>query len=1169
MTAAQLFSKRIFPVSVSFFLETFMAAILLSVACRTAGAVYIFEGNILPYLSLSLVLPFALTLLPSGYFADHLPKRSLIILSRLLELFILLCGIVLAKFDLTGKWMVPFLVTMFSIKSACYLPALHGLLPETFHEKELSRANGWICFSFFAAIACCVPVSSYCPWLADNDLRDLFWLFAVLSFIGLISSIRIGHSVSAIQKKRELGYSWQNTASVGFREVFRRPPLFLTSLGDSLFLALGGGMLYLISAVLLSGNMEMDGLRVTLFATALGGAIGCRLAGKLSGSKIELGLIPFGVFGAAVALPFSIYFRGTPTLLTLTIPRLYTVTLELYIPAILFLLTAGVCVGLFIVPLRSYFQHRLKAYATGAAFAINHMIGFMMLVGVMIFLIRAVPIPYSKGGSIFSPYWIIAFLGLIMFFATFVTMWLLPGFALRFLTISLGNLLYRIKLYGGEHIPERGGAILLSNHVSFIDSVLISACTSRRVRFLMEEDYFRYPLLSLVARLTGFIRVPKGGKDKLTGMFAEIKTALIKGDIICVFPEGRMTRNGVLGQFHEGYKRMLPEGVDVPVIPVCIGSMWGSVFSYSNGNIEWRIPHELPFRVTVSFGKPLKKDCTAFHVRQAVAELAAESNMARCPKERTLHYKLLREASRSPFKVRLRDYDGTSYTMLQTVCSAILISREIRRYVGSDVKYTGILLPNSALEGISILSVLYADKAPAILNPTTAASVFEASIRKAGITHILTTHAYVERCPVILPDVTFLYLDDILEQMPRWKKFLLSAAIMILPDHELISFISPLSGDHVFGVAVLLFSSGSTGDPKGVMLTHHNMYTNAMATAELLNVIPDQDHILGNLPLFHSFGLNTGFWLPMLKQCNVTYVDNPLDASKVGVVLKNFPVTMLFATPSFLQIYLKKCPQECFRSIRLTITGAEKLRAGLLDKFKDVMAGQREIVEAYGCTELSPMVTLNLASDIQDLGTMIGKADSIGVSLNNISAKVVDPLTFEPVDSNTEGILVVKGPNVMDGYLSDPELTKKVLHDGYYNTGDVVKMDNKGYVTICGRLSRFSKIAGEMVPHEMVEHIINELACPEGRGVAVCSMPDAAKGEALMILYTSDMRMTPEEVVAELRERSISNLWIPKAINFHPVDTLPLLGSGKLNLLALREIADRIVKELEEKKKQA
>jgi acyl-[acyl-carrier-protein]-phospholipid O-acyltransferase/long-chain-fatty-acid--[acyl-carrier-protein] ligase len=149
----------------------------------------------------------------------------------------------------------------------------------------------------------------------------------------------------------------------------------------------------------------------------------------------------------------------------------------------------------------------------------------------------------------------------------------------------------------------------------------------------------------------------------------------------------------------------------------------------------------------------------------------------------------------------------------------------------------------------------------------------------------------------------------------------------------------------------------------------------------------------------------------------------------------------------------------------------------------------------------------------------------------------------------------------MKGYLKDPELTAKVLHDGYYDTGDVVKMDEKGYVTICGRLSRFSKIAGEMVPHEMVEHIINELACPEGRGVAVCGVPDPTKGEALLVLYTSEMRLTPENVVAELRERSISNLWIPKAANFHRIDSLPLLGSGKLDLVALRKLADQIVKE--------
>ena len=1158
MTESTPFSERCLPVSASLFLEVFLDAMLLILACRQAGADLICEGNIFNFCT-CLALPFFIVLFSAGYFADHLPKRTVIILSRTFQFLILLIAIALMPLT-GGKWMVPVLLTLFSMNAACYLPAFHGLLPETFRENELSNANGWCGFAFFAAIACCIPVITFFPRVGDSDIRDTLWIFTIISLIGIIISYRIRHSISAFQRQKELSYSPAQAVNVGICEVFRRSSLCLTALGDNLFLALGGGMLYLIASIIMAECSQRSGVLIALFAPALGCAIGCLLAGKLSGRKIELGLIPFGAFGIAVALPFAAFFRGEPTILTLTIPRLYNGTVELYIPAILLLLTAGICGGLFLVPVRSYFQQRLMPHVTGAAIAINHAFGFIIMLLVMGFVIRSVPIPYDKATDSFSPFGIIALLGFITFLATFVTMWILPGFALRFLTITLGNLVYRISIRGEENIPERGGALLLSNHVSFIDSILISAGSSRRIRFLMQENYFHYPWLSFIARLTGFIRVPNAGKDKMNRMFEEVRSALRNGDIVCAFPEGKMTRNGVPGQFHAGFKRMIPPDMDVPVIPVCIGSMWGSIFSYAKGKIKFHFPREIPFCVSVSFGKPLKKNCSAFHVRQAVTELAAESNMPRLHKERTLHYSVLRQTSQHPFKVRLRDYDGTSYNMLQTATSAILISREIRKHVASDIEHTGILLPNSALQGIAILSVLYADKVPAILNPTTAASVFEASVKKANITHILTTHAYAARCPM-QSGVTLLYLDDILAQIPRWKKFFLSAALLLLPVKELIALISPLSGDHVFGTAALLFSSGSTGNPKGVMLTHHNMYTNVLATAELLDITSGQDHILGNLPLFHSFGLNTGFWLPMLRRCSVTYVDNPLDASKVEMALKNNHITMLFATPSFLQIYLRKCQAEHFRSLRITVTGAEKLRTGLLEKFKETVEGKKQIVEAYGCTELSPMVTLNLAEQITNLGTTVGKADSIGVSLNNISAKVVDPLTYEPVEADTEGILVVKGPSVMKGYLNDPELTGKVLHDGYYDTGDVVKMDEKGYVTICGRLSRFSKIAGEMVPHEMVEHIINELACPEGRGVAVCGVPDPTKGEALLVLYTSEMRMTPENVVAELRERSISNLWIPKAANFHRVDSLPLLGSGKLDLVTLRKLADQIVNE--------
>jgi len=280
-------------------------------------------------------------------------------------------------------------------------------------------------------------------------------------------------------------------------------------------------------------------------------------------------------------------------------------------------------------------------------------------------------------------------------------------------------------------------------------------------------------------------------------------------------------------------------------------------------------------------------------------------------------------------------------------------------------------------------------------------------------------------------------------------------------------------------------------------------------------------------------------------------------------------VPILVATPSFLQTYLRKFKPEVFDVLRLVVSGAEKLRLDIAEKFNKAVDGKLEIVEGYGCTELSPVVTFNMALNGQDTGRRCGKRGSIGQGLETVCTRIMDPLTLKPVPPESEGLLFIKGSMVMQGYLDDPAQSGKVLIDGYYNTGDIAKMDEHGFVTICGRLSRFSKIAGEMVPHEMVECIINELCGLENRVVAVSCIPDAQKGEALLVLYTPEMPLTPDQVVAELRERSISNLWIPKATNFEPVESLPILGSGKLDLQVLRKLAEGVAEKRKAASEQA
>ena len=365
---------------------------------------------------------------------------------------------------------------------------------------------------------------------------------------------------------------------------------------------------------------------------------------------------------------------------------------------------------------------------------------------------------------------------------------------------------------------------------------------------------------------------------------------------------------------------------------------------------------------------------------------------------------------------------------------------------------------------------------------------------------------------------------------------------------------SPDGWEDVNRTAVVLFSSGSTGTPKGVKLSHHNIFCNISSLSKTINW-SSKDRVPGNLPLFHSFGMAVSLWMPMYGNSEVAMIANPLDAGSMGRALRERKATVLFATPTFLQLYMRKCGSEDFRTLRLAVAGAEKLRDDIVERFRE-MTGL-VIAEAYGCTELSPVVSVNIANSVTALGVEVARPGSIGQPIPGVCVKIVDPSTFKMLGEGEEGLLIVKGATVMQGYLNAPEKTAEVVRDNWYVTGDVARMDKDGFITITGRLSRFSKIGGEMVPHELVEREINDILQPDRRVIAVTGAPDGARGEKLVVFFCDQELVAPEQIVKELRARKIPNLWIPRSENFIKVPEMPLLGSGKLDIARLTAMANK------------
>jgi acyl-[acyl-carrier-protein]-phospholipid O-acyltransferase/long-chain-fatty-acid--[acyl-carrier-protein] ligase len=418
-----------------------------------------------------------------------------------------------------------------------------------------------------------------------------------------------------------------------------------------------------------------------------------------------------------------------------------------------------------------------------------------------------------------------------------------------------------------------------------------------------------------------------------------------------------------------------------------------------------------------------------------------------------------------------------------------------------------------------------------------------AAIERCGITTVLTSRAFLSKAGIATaPGMVF--LEDVLAQTSTLSKVAALAAARILPAALLDRlFVEPQGAD---ALATIIFSSGSTGVPKGVMLTHRNVLAN-IDGANALFRLGSGDVVLGVLPFFHSFGYTVTLWLPMVAGLAAAYHPNPTDAKTIGDLAAKYGATVLISTPTFCGAYVRKIQPGQFSRLRLAIVGAERLREPIAAAFKQKFGV--DLIEGYGCTEMAPVVAVNVP-DPAGTGSRPG---TVGRPLPGISAKVVDPDTGDGPLIDREGLLLVTGPNQMHGYLGEPGLTREAQRDGWYVTGDIAAIDRDGFIRITDRLSRFSKIAGEMVPHMKVEERLQALLT-DPHTCVVTAVPDAAKGERLVALYT-DPDCSSQEIWERLSQSDLPKLWVPKREDLHLVESIPTLGTGKTDLRAVRQAA--------------
>jgi acyl-[acyl-carrier-protein]-phospholipid O-acyltransferase/long-chain-fatty-acid--[acyl-carrier-protein] ligase len=1084
-------------------------------------------------------IPFLLLSMPGGWLADRFSKRQVTIWTKVMEFG----SMVLATAGLATHtlWLTLAALTLVASQAALFGPSKYGLLPELLPERRLSWGNGVIELGTFLAI---IMGTIGGAWMGEHfNGREIYAGYVLLSLaaVGFFTSLGIDHVPAAAPAKpfraNVLGDLWTQLG------IMRKDSaLFLAVLGNTYFWFLGSLLFSTIVVygpdVLHVGQTKTGYLNATL---AVGIGLGSMAAGWISDNKIEYGLIPLGSIGMTVTgLSLGIWphgLAGSAVLLGLL----------------------GFWAGFYAVPVNALIQHKPAPEQKGGIIAATNLLSFAGIAfSSGVYFIFTAYIHLNPRGVIVAA-------SLITACSTVYVLYLLPEWFGRLVLFFATRTIYRVRVLGRENFPERTGALLVCNHMSFVDAALLVAATDRPIRFIMFKDIYDHWLVKPFARMVKAI--PISGElhpREMLHSLKEASEALRNDEIVCIFAEGQITRTGQMLPFRRGLERIMKD-VDAPIVPVNLDGVWGSIFSFDRGRFLWKMPRQIPYRVTVSFGRPMPPNATAIDVRAAVQDLQAVAFAQRKRRMKTLDRAFVQTTRRHPLQFFAADAKTNRVSFGAALSKTMYIARRLRGQIGEQ-PMVGLLLPPSVGGALTNYALMLLGRVPVNLNYTSSNAVIAGCAAQCGVDVVITSKAFLERFPNMKIPGRTLLLEEALGN-PRGSEKLMALAMAwtmpvflvkrMLGAHRVkpIAENAPATGGRAVRMdqlATVIFSSGSTGDPKGVMLSHFNVMANIQQVSQVF-MLGGGDKILGILPFFHSFGFTAGLWLPAVQGVGVVFHPNPLDAQVIGGLVEKHEVTFMVATPTFLQSYMRRCTPESFGSLEFVLVGAEKLPERVALAFEDQF-GIRPL-EGYGCTECSPIVTVN-SKDFRAPGfrQVAARRGRIGHPLPGVSVRIVDIESGQPVPPGTAGMLLVKGPNVMRGYLGKPAKTAEVLRDGWYTTGDIAMMEEDGFLTITDRLSRFSKIGGEMVPHIRIEEKLNELAETAEQVFAVTAVPDEKKGERIAVIYT-----LPEEKLAPVLERfaqcDLPALWKPKANQFIHVDAIPLLGTGKTDLRAIRALA--------------
>jgi acyl-[acyl-carrier-protein]-phospholipid O-acyltransferase/long-chain-fatty-acid--[acyl-carrier-protein] ligase len=644
-----------------------------------------------------------------------------------------------------------------------------------------------------------------------------------------------------------------------------------------------------------------------------------------------------------------------------------------------------------------------------------------------------------------SPPTIFLFFGLVTLCITAVAMYMLPAFFIRLLLWVIMHTIYRVRVFNERNVPRSGPALLVCNHVSYIDALILAAVVPRFIRYLVHQRYYDIKMLRWVIRLANSIPIDTSDEAKIEDALNRAREALMQGHMVCVFAEGRITRTGNLLPFRHGFEK-ITQGLNIPIIPVHLDKLWGSIFSFRGGKFFWKFPRRIPVDVTVSFGAPMAATSNAWEVRQCVQELGSDAELKSQTSDDVVGLRLLQATRLRMTQLCVADNHGDEESYGMFMAKALLMSKQIRvRY--ADQASLGVLLPPSVKGAMVNVACILAGKIVVNLPYHEKATKLISMIEITKLQRVITTGTFLDGLGVA-ESPTFDHLGLWYVSPSKVDLVVARLAAIFLPSRWTLKIYGEANQDPINPVSVL-WSMEKDRLNKPILLSHRSILAPVASFRQVFDNLSNADCVAGVLPFYTTLGLLGTLWLPLLDGMSTVYHTRAKhDPKGVGQLIRKYHATILFDVPYGYQLYFKNIRPEDFSYIHYALVGGlptgEEFDPEFLQSFQDRF--DIELLEGYGNAETGP-VAMNIPNVRLPGQLQMGlKRGSAGQPLPYVSVKIVDPLTLTLLPQGQVGLLLVKTPFRMLGYLDDPETTEKMFDDGWYNTGDFALIDEEGFL---------------------------------------------------------------------------------------------------------------------------